>query len=250
MRGLPSLHTFFSIHRISRRKIDFRFSTPTPHVHVANYAPPCIPRLVSCQTRARRAKDRSRCSQESVCASTTVAGNARATLALWAYITRKRPIRQLSSFDLSAWRARADANRLEDGVRFRIRRSLSSPIIFASSSVISKIERHVGQFHNQSIFPICRFRAERQRDVSRAFFVGRARNAQLERSPRFTRRRRTPWTSSALFARNTFRAKHSPRAPICVSLARIRITSLKHVYHAQVLYFSPPWEIIFLIGYR
>lgn len=83
-----------------RTEIEFHFRPP-PHVCVANCASPCNRRLVLSQTRARRAKDRSL--QAGIGVHPLPAQGTRATLALRAYITRKRLIRELSRFDLSTW---------------------------------------------------------------------------------------------------------------------------------------------------
>lgn len=79
-------------------EIEFHFRPP-PHVRVANCASPCNRRLVLSQTRARRSKDRSL--QAGIGVHPLPEQGTRATLALRAYITRKRLIRELSRFDLS-----------------------------------------------------------------------------------------------------------------------------------------------------
>ena len=81
-------------HRISQTKI---YCQPPPLVLIAYYASPYITRLVLCQTRARRAKDRSL--QAGIGVHPLPAQGTRATLALRAYIMRKRPIHELSRFD-------------------------------------------------------------------------------------------------------------------------------------------------------
>jgi len=97
---------FSSCRHISRIKIKFHCRGPRPPPrHVLARWPVLrvalrIVRLVLCQTRARRAKDRSL--QAGIGVHLLPAQEARATLALWVYITRKRPIRELSCFDLSA----------------------------------------------------------------------------------------------------------------------------------------------------
>lgn len=80
-------------HGTSRTKIHCQ---PPPLVRVAYYASPCITRLVLCQTKARHAKDRSL--QAGIGVHPPAQGT-RATLALRAYIMRKRPICELSCFD-------------------------------------------------------------------------------------------------------------------------------------------------------
>jgi len=83
----------FPSHRTSRTKIRCQ---PPPLVCVAYYASPYITRLVLCQTRARRAKNRS---LQAGIGVHPLSQGTRATLALRAYIMRKRPIRELSHFD-------------------------------------------------------------------------------------------------------------------------------------------------------
>lgn len=102
--NVTSLHLFFPLGPREQK-----FTVSHPHSSASR-----ITRLVLCQTRARRAKDRSL--QAGISVHPLPAQGARATLALRAYITRKRPIRELSHFDATCKR---------NGAHFRMHFSFS-----------------------------------------------------------------------------------------------------------------------------